>query len=135
VPNAYAAAIGKPLLTGKRILVVDDNAVNLDIATETLLLSGAQVDSAASGQEAIDLIKEASFDIVVLDLSMPLVDGFDVGRAMRASVKNAQTPLLLFTAADTDRAQQAVRELKADGLIAKPVDVDVLLDIVCKHAR
>lgn len=120
-------------LTGRRVLVVDDNAVNLEIAAETLSASGAEVDSAAGGAEAMDLIAKAKYDLILLDLSMPDVDGLTVGRAVRASDNNATTALVLFTASDASEAAQAARELQAKGLVSKPVDVDELARTVAKH--
>jgi CheY-like chemotaxis protein len=132
--NAASAALTKPTLKDKRILVVDDNAINLDIAAETLLFAGATVDSAASGEEAIDFIARAKYDLVVLDLAMPGIDGLTVGHAIRSSSTNAGTAILIFTASDNADAQRAARELKAQGLVPKPVDVDELLRSVVKHA-
>jgi two-component system, sensor histidine kinase and response regulator len=121
-------------LAGKRILVVDDNPINLDIAAETLLLSGAEVDSAGGGEDAIALIAKTKYDLVLLDLTMPDVDGLEVGRSLRSSEKNSDTALLLFTASDVSDAQRAVQELKAQGLVSKPVDVDDLTRKVAQHA-
>ena len=121
-------------LAGKRILVVDDNPINLDIAAETLLLSGAEVDSAGGGEDAIALIAKTKYDLVLLDLTMPDVDGLEVGRSLRASEMNSKTALLLFTASDAADAQRAARELGAQGMVAKPVDVDDLTRKVAQYA-
>jgi len=121
-------------LVGKRILVVDDNAINLDIATETLHLAGADVDSASSGREALTLLASNAYNLVVLDLAMPEMDGLAVGRALRGSDKNAGVAILVFTASDAAEAKQAVQQLGAKGLVAKPLDVDDLLSAVIKHA-
>lgn len=121
-------------LVGKRILVVDDNLINLDIATETLQFAGADVDSASSGREALTLLASKAYDLVVLDLAMPELDGLAVGRALRGSDKNADVAILVFTASDAAEAKQAVQQLGAKGLVAKPLDVDDLLSAVIKHA-
>lgn len=121
-------------LAGKKILIVDDNPINLDIAAETLLLSGADVDSAGGGEDALALIDKQKYDLVLLDLTMPDVDGLEVGRKLRSSEKNAKTALLLFTASDASDAQRAARELNAQGLVSKPVDVDDLTRKVAQHA-
>jgi CheY-like chemotaxis protein len=127
-----ARAMGS--LAGKKILIVDDNPINLDIAAETLLLSGADVDSAGGGEDALALIDKQKYDLVLLDLTMPDVDGLEVGRKLRSSEKNAKTALLLFTASDASDAQRAARELNAQGLVSKPVDVDDLTRKVAQHA-
>lgn len=124
-----------PSLGGTRVLVVDDNEINLDIAAESLLQSGAAVDSADSGDKALDLIASTKYDVVLLDLTMPGTDGMVVGKAIRSSEKNANTAVVVFTASDSVDALRAVRELSAQGLVAKPVDVDDLLAVVAKHAK
>jgi CheY-like chemotaxis protein len=132
--TAHAAANGSSL-GGTRILVVDDNEINLDIAAESLLQSGAAVDSADSGDKALELIKQTKYDMVLLDLTMPGTDGMVVGKAIRSSAKNADTAVVVFTASDSVDALRAVRELSAQGLVAKPVDVDDLLAVVAKHVK
>jgi two-component system, sensor histidine kinase and response regulator len=127
-------ATSSAALSGKRILVVDDNPINLDIATETLQLAGADVDAASSGREALTLLAGKLYDLVVLDLAMPEMDGLAVGRALRASNKNADVGIVLFTASDPAEARQAAQQLGAKGLVAKPLDVDDLLRSVIKHA-
>jgi two-component system sensor histidine kinase/response regulator len=121
-------------LSGKQILVVDDNPINLDIATETLQSAGANVDAASSGPEALELLARKIYDLVVLDLAMPGMDGLTVGRTLRASNKNANVGIVLFTASDPAEAKQAAQQLGAKGLVAKPLDVDDLLHCVIKHA-
>jgi len=69
-----------------------DNAINLDIATEALQFAGADVDSAPSGGEALTLLASKAYDLVVLDLAMPEMDGLAVGRALRGSDKKPTSP-------------------------------------------
>lgn len=121
-------------MKGKRILVVDDNAINLDIASETLLSSGAEVDIAAGGEEALKYLENTKYDLVLLDLTMPGIDGLTVGRAIRSSQINGETVVLLFTASDAGDAKRAVNEINAQGIVSKPVDIDDLLKNVSKYA-
>jgi CheY-like chemotaxis protein len=85
------------------------------------------VEAAASGDEALGRIDRVRYDLILLDLSMPGVDGTAVGRAIRTSAANARTPILLFTASDNADALRTAADLGAQGLVAKPVDVDDLL--------
>jgi CheY-like chemotaxis protein len=122
-------------LTGKRILVVDDNAINVDVAAESLLGCGAEIETAPGGIAALRSIDRMAFDLVLLDLSMPDLDGIAVGKAIRSSGLNANVAVLLFTAADNEEALHAQKEIAAVGLISKPVDIDQLLDLVFLHAN
>jgi CheY-like chemotaxis protein len=120
-------------LSSKKILVVDDNPINLDIATETLQIAGAEVDAVTSGSEALDLLAAKHYDLVLLDLAMPGMDGLTVGRTLRASDKNANVGIVLFTASDAADAKQAAQQLGAKGMVPKPLDVDDLLRTVTKY--
>jgi two-component system sensor histidine kinase/response regulator len=133
-PAQPAGASPSGALSGKQILVVDDNPINLDIATETLQMAGAGVDAAASGPEALELLASKLYDLVVLDLAMPGMDGLAVGKTLRASNKNANVAIVLFTASDAAEAKQAAQQLGAKGLVPKPLDVDELLRSAIKHA-
>lgn len=120
-------AVGRPNLKGKRVLVVDDNFINLEIAVEAFKTVGANVDSTSEGAEAIELVKRNAYDLLLLDLFMPDVDGLEVGQAARASTANKDTRLLIFTASDKTDANSAMRTLGANGVIPKPVEIDDLL--------
>jgi CheY-like chemotaxis protein len=125
-PNDSASP--KATLRGKKVLVVDDNLINLDVAVEAFSMAGAKVDSTATGAEAITLIERNVYDLLLLDLFMPDVDGLEVGHAARASGKNKHSFMLIFTASDKSEANRAMQDLKADGVIAKPVEIDDLLN-------
>ena len=128
VPDAPNGSVSpKATLFGKKVLVVDDNLINLDVAVEAFLMAGAKVDSTATGAEAITLIERNVYDLLLLDLFMPGVDGLEVGHAARASGKNKNSFMLIFTASDKSDASRAVQDLNADGVITKPVEIDDLL--------
>jgi CheY-like chemotaxis protein len=114
-------------LKGKKVLVVDDNFINLDVAVEAFLLVGAEVESTTHGAEAITMIERTKYDLLLLDLFMPDVDGLDVGHAARTSAINKDTRMLIFTASDKADASRAMQDLNANGIIAKPVEIDDLL--------
>ncbi|GAB4531571.1 MAG: hypothetical protein Tsb0010_12920 [Parvularculaceae bacterium] len=115
---------------GKRALVVDDNLVNLEIAAEALELEDFIVDNAAGGKEAIELVNERSYDLILLDLFMPEINGLAVGEAIRASANNSGAKIVIFSAGDKAHIKNAVDVLKADGVVTKPVDIDNLLATV-----
>ena len=79
---APAAPGGSPRLAG-RVLIVDDNSVNRKILARQLELAGASVDSAAGGEEALDLWCRGAYDLVLADLQMPTMDGFELARRLR----------------------------------------------------
>jgi CheY-like chemotaxis protein len=114
-------------LQGKKILVVDDNLINLEVAVEAFSMAGAKVDSTSEGAEAITLIERNAYDLLLLDLFMPGIDGLEVGQAARASTTNGSVRMLIFTASDKEEANRAMQDLKANGVIGKPVEIDDML--------
>ena len=104
------------------ILVVDDLPANRDLMARRLERSGFRVLSAASGPEALELVRRGSVDLVLLDIMMPGMTGFDVLRTLRATRSSAALPVLMVTAkTDSDDVVEAL-SLGANDYIFKPVD-------------
>jgi signal transduction histidine kinase/CheY-like chemotaxis protein/HPt (histidine-containing phosphotransfer) domain-containing protein len=111
-----------------RVLVVDDVALNRDVVSELLRAEGCDVTSAGSGQEALDILKTQRFDLILMDIRMPVMDGLATTAAIRSSLEpNRHTgPILGLTAnpLPTDRPLYVLRGI--DGIIEKPVEVETL---------
>ena len=107
---------------GARILVVEDNRVNLQVAVETLRALGYHPQGVSNGEEALEALKEVRFDVVLMDCHMPVMDGFEATAAIRAGTGGvpAGVPIIAMTA-DTDPADRA-RCLAAgmNGHVPKP---------------
>ncbi len=109
------------------ILVADDNEMNRDLLARRLSRRGFTVVVAADGQEALDRIAERSFDIILLDIMMPHVDGMEVLRRVRESRTVADLPIIMATA--KSETQDVVRALQigANDYVTKPLDFQVVL--------
>ena len=111
-----------------RVLVVDDVALNRDVVSELLRAEGCDVTSAGSGQEALDILKTQHFDLILMDIRMPVMDGLSTTAAIRSYPEpNRHTgPILGLTAnpLPTDRPLYLLRGI--DGIIEKPVEVETL---------
>ena len=125
-------------LQGIRILLVDDNELNLEIAHELLITAGAQADVATDGQKALEQFTaspEGFYDVILMDVQMPVMNGYEATKAIRALTQrdDAQSiPIIALTANafDTD-----IQETLACGMnmhIAKPIDVTVLYTTITK---
>ena len=108
------------------ILVVDDQAQNIRLLDAVLSPRGYRVVSADSGEQALDLLSEEQPHLVLLDILMPGMDGYEVCRRIRANPDTAYLPVVMITASD---AQQKVRGIEsgADDFITKPFDQAELL--------
>jgi signal transduction histidine kinase/CheY-like chemotaxis protein len=135
-------AATRPQQLGGRVLVVDDNSVNRRILARQLELAGAAaIDTAAGGEEALELMRRGHYDLVLADLQMPGMDGFELVRRIRArerEVRLQRTPILAITASALEDHETRTREVGMDGLVTKPVGIDELratLDTWLKDAR
>jgi DNA-binding response OmpR family regulator len=108
--------------TNKKILIVDDERGILKVLSIKLRVSGYDVVTVASGQEALDLIDSASPDIMLLDVIMPGMNGFEVLRKLRIS---SNLPVIVYSARPSN--MQEALALGANDFLAKPFDVDDLV--------
>jgi signal transduction histidine kinase/CheY-like chemotaxis protein len=128
VPPA-AAAPAAAVRLGGRVLVVDDNSVNRKILARQLELAGTSADMAAGGEEALAMWRSRSYDLMLADLQMPDMDGFELARRIRqgeASTGSARLPILAVTASTLESEEERSREAGMDGFITKPVGIEQL---------
>jgi len=127
-PVEAVPAVAEKALHG-RVLVVDDNSVNRKILARQLELAGASTDAAAGGQEALELWRKGGYDLVLADLQMPTMDGFELARRIReseAAEQRARTPILAVTASTLEEQEQKSRAVGMDGFITKPIGIEQL---------
>lgn len=116
-------------LSGRRVLVVDDHNANRVLLSDILREDRAEARLAAGGTEALALFRDTAFDLVLLDLQMPGMDGVEVVRRMRALEREDgrhRTPILILTAFATPREQSLVPVGEIEGVITKPIDIAAL---------
>ncbi len=119
------------VLKGKTVLVVDDDVRNLFALTTAFERYNLHVITADSGQEAIDIInKNPGIDIVLMDIMMPEMDGYETTQKIRDENKNADLPIIAVTAKAMKRDRQKCIEAGASDYITKPVKVDHLLSLM-----
>ena len=117
-------------LKSKSILVIDDSLETTEMLSNLLTLEGARVESARSGPEALRLVEQNTFDLIISDISMPEMDGYELLRAIRRQPNPKEVPALALTGygrtADIERA-------RAEGFaehLTKPLDIDHLMRVV-----
>jgi CheY-like chemotaxis protein len=110
-----------------RLLVVDDYDMNRDALSRRLRRCGYEVDEAEGGRRALEMIKQHRFDLVLLDVMMPEVDGFQVLKEVRSAYSATQLPVIMVTAQDASAEVVAAFRLGANDHISKPIDFDVTL--------
>ena len=110
------------LLAGKRVLVVDDNDLNLDVAQGVLEGVDAQVSLAMNGQQALDRLGEQAFDIVLMDMHMPVMDGIEAVQRMREVPAWTQIPVIAMTANARQEDHQRCLDAGMNDVVVKPFD-------------
>lgn len=121
-----------------RLLVAEDNPMNRRVVELLLAQSGLQITFAENGKEAVEKFAASRFDLVLMDLQMPIMGGLAAMRAIRAWEKSqgrTPTPMLAVSANATDEHVIEAREAGADDHVAKPIVREVLFEAIARHAR
>ncbi|HAA10732.1 MAG TPA: hybrid sensor histidine kinase/response regulator [Cytophagales bacterium] len=112
-----------------KILVVEDNTVNQLVARKILERWNIQVQMASNGSEALELLQTATYNIVLMDLLMPEMDGYETTRKIRQELKN-QTPIIALTASSTSSVRKATEEAGMNGFVSKPFKPKALQEAI-----
>ncbi|MCK5228457.1 MAG: response regulator [Desulfobulbaceae bacterium] len=118
-----------------KVLLVDDEEQFLEMLSERLETRGLKVNSATSGEEALDLVSDKSFDAIVVDLAMPGIDGIETLR--RIKEKRPDLEIIMLTGQATVKSGIEAMKLGAEDFLEKPVDINELLGKIseAKHKR
>ena len=122
-----------PQWRGARVLVTDDNEVNLHVAENLLRLFGIKPELAPSGRETVELMRKNSYHILFLDHMMPEMDGVETLRQLRDASLTAQTSVIALTANAVSGARENYFSLGFDDYLSKPIELDKLETILKKH--
>ncbi len=132
-PPAPAAPAPPPI--GLRVLVVEDNIVNLRVVTLLLQKLGCSVQTAPGGAEAVSTLRNASFEIVFMDVQMPGMDGLEATRQIRRlEGEGHHTPIIALTAGVSTEDRSLCLEAGMDDHLAKPISRDQLSQVLSRYA-
>jgi PAS domain S-box-containing protein len=126
---------GIETLRGARVLVVEDNQINRDVASEILAGAGLAVSLAANGREAVDKVLTGDFDAVLMDVQMPVMDGYTATREIRRSGRHASLPIIAMTAHAMAGDQEKSLAAGMQDHVTKPIDPEKLLETLARWVR
>lgn len=129
---AENATASPPRFSG-RVLVVDDNDVNALVATGMLERMGLAVKRAHDGVDALERMRANHFDVVLMDLQMPRMDGIEATRIWRTEERGPRLPIIALTANASPRDREASLDSGMDGYLAKPFELDQLAELLAMH--
>jgi CheY-like chemotaxis protein len=109
-----------------RILVVDDNEINRDILKRRLKRFGCSIDEAENGMDALDMLHQNEYDLVLLDIMMPVMNGFDTLEKIKSDPQSASIPVIMITADDRSDSAEKCFALGAEDYITKPFDSTII---------
>ena len=122
-------------MAGEKILLVEDNPVNRRLAIFLLRSQGYQVREATSALEAFEILKTEQFDLIVMDIQLPGMDGLEATTKLRAEPATAEIPVIAVTsyamAGDRDKALAA----GCSGYVTKPIDKTIFLAEIGRHLK
>lgn len=124
----------------KKVLLAEDNEINMDIMVELLTSVGLDVDCASNGKIALEQYinhDARTYDLILLDIQMPLMDGYEVARSIRMSTQSDSKSIPIY-AMTANAFLEDVNLAKAAGMtghITKPIDTKLLFDIISKHIQ
>ncbi len=116
----------------KKILIVDDEPDVLKMVAFRVENAGYEPITAVDGEKALDAVKKDRPDLVILDLRLPIIDGWEVCRRMKKDAKLSAIPIIILSASTTALNAEKTKELKADDYVLKPFEPLVLLEKIKK---
>jgi signal transduction histidine kinase/ActR/RegA family two-component response regulator len=126
---------GLDVLRGARVLLVEDNDMNQIIATEFLADAGCDVEIAADGSIALDMIRAKPYDVVLMDMQMPVMDGVTATREIRRDARFDALPVIAMTANAMEQDRRACRAAGMNAYVTKPFDPEEFLATVAHWVR
>ena len=122
-------------LRGAKVLLVEDNDINLELVLEILSMNGITVETACDGKEALELLNHKTFDGVLMDCQMPVMDGYEATRQIRAEERFKHLPVIAMTANAMKGDKEKVIAVGMNDHIAKPINPDVMFITMAKWIK
>jgi CheY-like chemotaxis protein len=122
-------------MAGESILVVDDNPVNLKLVRVLLAREGYNVRGAVDAEEALELLKDFSPDLILMDIQLPGIDGLELTRRLKADPATRRITIVALTAYAMKGDHQKVIEAGCDGYIPKPIDTRTLPRLIVNYLQ
>jgi len=119
----------------KKILIVDDNQDSRELVVKILKKAGYQMIEAIDGEEALEKATAENPDLILMDISIPKIDGYEVTRRLKSQVKFKDTPIIALTAHAMKGDREKALGAGCEGYISKPIDIHELPNQIKSHLK
>lgn len=121
----------------KQVLVAEDSSVIQNLTKKVLQFQNYDIHSARDGQQVLDMLKEKDYDIILMDINMPKMDGMECSRQIRNmdDEKKSQVPIIAITGNASNYSEEDFEKVGMNEYIPKPIDFDRLVEVVNKYAQ
>jgi len=109
-----------------KVLYIEDNMDNMTLVQRVLEVEGYEVIGAINGTEGLTKARQIGPDLVITDINLPDIDGYEITEALKKDTKTAHIPIIAMTANVMKKDRDQIHQVGCDGYIAKPIDIDVL---------
>lgn len=134
-PRPEESPGGEISLAGNQVLLVEDNEINQQVAQEILEQAGLQVDIVVNGQEAVEAVNAGGYDAVLMDVQMPVMDGYEATRRIRREHRFRDLPIIAMTAGAMAGDREKALAAGMNDFVAKPIDIKRLLTVLAGYMR
>ncbi|MFH2001977.1 MAG: response regulator, partial [Planctomycetota bacterium] len=137
-PGCRQGGLDRKQIETTHILLVEDNVVNQRLAQRTLAKIGFPIDVVNNGREAVEALRERAYHIVLMDIQMPEMDGFEATQIIRdpeSGVTNPHIPIIAMTAYAMEGDCKRCLDMGMDGYVSKPIDPQKLLQAIEEHIQ
>ena len=119
----------------KKVLIAEDSSVIQNLTKKVLQFQNYEIDSAKNGEEVIKAVNQKKYDIILMDIGMPKIDGMECTKQIRAmdDAGKAKVPIVAITGNAQNYSEEEFKSVGIDVYISKPIDFDNLVDVVKKH--
>ena len=117
----------------KKVLLVDDNEMNRDVLTRRLARKGFEIETSFNGQLAIEKLKTYRPDIILMDMRMPVMDGFEATKIIKEDEDLSSIPIIGLSANSLESEKDQAMSCGCDDYVTKPINLENLLEVISKH--
>ena len=130
--NFQPVPLNTAVLKGKNILIVEDNQINQMVTKKILEKDGAFCTIAENGQEAVDAVKTSVYDLILMDVNMPVMNGLEATKLIK---RDHHVPIIALTAVEIAEMRQNILDAGMDDIIIKPYDVSIFKRVIIKNIQ